>query len=71
MQSPLFILIRIELLNMFGLWGIIFGSLSILFGIFSIFFFPSSLTHQERDISLGGVILGVIALIVGAILVFW
>jgi hypothetical protein len=56
---------------MFGLWGLVIGILSLLFGIFAIFFFPSSYWHQEENLTIGGIFLGVIALIVGGILVFW
>jgi uncharacterized membrane protein len=56
---------------MFGLWGLGFGVLLLLFGVFCVFFFPSSEKHQEQEIATGGVIIGVIALILGAALVFF
>ena len=56
---------------MFGLWGLGIGILLILFGIFAVFFFPSSEKHQEEALAIGGVFLGVVALIAGAILIFW
>ena len=55
---------------MFGLWGIVIGALLLLFGIFAVFFFPSSQTHQEETLAIGGVVMGVIALIIGAVLIF-
>ena len=55
---------------MFGLWGLGIGILLLLFGIFSVFFYPSSEKHQETDLAIGGVILGVIALIIGSVLIF-
>lgn len=56
---------------MFGIGGLIGGVLLLLFGLFCVFFFPSSQTHQETELAIGGVVIGVISLIVGAILVFW
>jgi hypothetical protein len=56
---------------MFGLWGLGGGVLLFIFGVFCIFFFPSSSTHQEEEIAIGGVIIGVIALITGAVLIFF
>ncbi len=56
---------------MFGFWGLGTGILLLIFGVFAVFFFPSSLTHQERNLSLGGIFLGVIALIIGGMLIFW
>ena len=55
---------------MFGIWGLITGVLLFLFGIFSIFFFPSSMYHQEGDLAVGGIVLGLIALGIGAVLIF-
>jgi hypothetical protein len=56
---------------MFGLLGIAGGILLMLFGIFCVFFFPESSTHQQQSLSIGGVIIGVVSLLVGAMLVFW
>ena len=56
---------------MFGLWGLGGGILLLLFGVFCIFFFPSSQTHQESSLAVGGIIIGIISLIFGAVLVFW
>jgi hypothetical protein len=56
---------------MFGLWGIGGGILLLLFGIFCIFFFPESSTHQEQNITIGGIFIGIVSLVVGAMLVFW
>jgi len=55
---------------MFGLWGLVFGVLLLAFGVFAVFFFPSSSTHQESELAIGGVIMGVISLLIGAALVF-
>ena len=55
---------------MFGLWGIGFGILLLLFGVFAVFFFPSSQTHQQEELATGGVIMGIISLIIGAVLIF-
>ena len=56
---------------MFGLWGLGIGIVLLIFGVFAVFFFPSSHTHQEETLAIGGVFLGVVALIAGAILIFW
>jgi hypothetical protein len=56
---------------MFGLFGIVGGILLLLFGIFCVFFFPSSYIHQENELTIGGIIIGVVSLIVGAMLIFW
>ncbi|MBN1896781.1 MAG: hypothetical protein JW789_03605 [Candidatus Aenigmarchaeota archaeon] len=56
---------------MFGLWGLAFGIILLAFGVFAIFFFPSSQTHQEESLAVGGVVMGVIAIVIGAMLVFW
>jgi hypothetical protein len=56
---------------MFGLFGIAGGILLMLFGIFCVFFFPSSDVHQEKSLAIGGIIIGVVSLIAGAILIFW
>ncbi|UCD03156.1 MAG: hypothetical protein JSV63_00790 [Candidatus Aenigmatarchaeota archaeon] len=56
---------------MFGLWGLGIGILSIIFGIFMVFFFPGSIKTQEEELQMGGVFLGVIALIVGGVLIFF
>lgn len=56
---------------MFGLWGIGGGILLFIFGIFCIFFFPSSYYHQEEDLAKGGIVIGLISLLIGAILIFW
>ena len=56
---------------MFGLWGLAFGILLLAFGVFAIFFFPSSQTHQEEPLTTGGIIMGIISLVIGAMLVFW
>jgi hypothetical protein len=56
---------------MFGLWGLGAGILLLLFGVFAVFFFPSSGWHQETELSVGGIVLGVIALLIGGILIFW
>jgi hypothetical protein len=55
---------------MFGLWGLFFGILLFLFGVFSVFFFPSSYYHQEADLAKGGIFLGIVALLLGAVLIF-
>ncbi len=55
---------------MFGLWGLVIGVLLLLFGIFCVFFFPSSEKHQEQELAIGGVFIGVVSLIIGAVLVF-
>ncbi len=56
---------------MFGLWGLAFGIILLAFGVFAIFFFPSSQTHQEESLAVGGIVMGVIAIVIGAMLVFW
>ncbi len=56
---------------MFGIGGVIGGILLMLFGVFCVFFFPSSTTHQEQSLAVGGIVIGVISLIIGAMLVFW
>ena len=56
---------------MFGWWGLIPGVLLLLFGAFCIFFFPSSQTHQEKELAIGGIIIGIISLLIGAALIFW
>ena len=56
---------------MFGLGGFLIGILLLLFGVFCIFFFPSSQTHQEGSLTIGGIFIGVVSLIIGGILVFW
>lgn len=56
---------------MFGLWGVGGGILLWLFGIFCVFFFPSSMTHQEGELAIGGVVIGIISLIIGSILIFF
>ena len=56
---------------MFGLWGLGIGILLLLFGVFCVFFYPSSEKHQETDLAIGGVIIGVISLIIGAVLIFF
>jgi uncharacterized membrane protein len=55
---------------MFGLWGLGGGILLFLFGIFCVFFFPSSSSHQEESLAIGGVVIGLISLVVGAVLIF-
>ncbi len=42
----------------------------LLFGVFAIFFFPSSQAHQEKDLTLGGIFLGIVSLLIGAALAF-
>ncbi|MEM5798304.1 MAG: hypothetical protein QXP39_01020 [Candidatus Aenigmatarchaeota archaeon] len=54
---------------MFGLAGLIIGILLIIFGLYMIFFFPSTIEHQA-EFSWRGVLLGVIALVIGALLIF-
>ncbi len=56
---------------MFGLWGLAAGILLLVFGVFAVFFFPSSSTHQEEALTKGGVFMGVVALLIGAVLIFW
>ena len=56
---------------MFGLWGIGGGILLLLFGVFCIFFFPESEIHQERGLTIGGIFIGIVSLVIGAMLVFW
>ncbi len=56
---------------MFGLWGLVIGIALMLFGVFAVFFFPSSQTHQEGNITIGGIFMGVLALLIGGILIFW
>jgi hypothetical protein len=56
---------------MFGLWGLGIGIMMLLFGVFAVFFFPSSLTHQEKNLSVGGIFMGILALIIGGMLIFW
>ena len=56
---------------MFGLWGLGSGVLLLLFGVFAIFFFPSSYYHQQEELSIGGVVMGLIALLIGGVLIFW
>ena len=55
---------------MFGLWGTVGGVLLLLFGIFCVFFFPSSERHQEASLAVGGVVIGLVSLVLGAVLVF-
>ncbi|MCD6496527.1 MAG: hypothetical protein J7K54_04620 [Candidatus Aenigmarchaeota archaeon] len=56
---------------MFGLWGLAIGILLMAFGVFAVFFFPNSSTHQEESLTIGGVVLGIIALVIGGMLLFW
>lgn len=56
---------------MFGLFGIVGGVLLLLFGIFCVFFFPESSIHQESNLAVGGIMIGIVSLIAGAMLVFW
>jgi hypothetical protein len=56
---------------MFGLWGLGGGILLLLFGIFCVFFFPSSYYRQDEELSIGGIVIGLISLLVGAALIFW
>jgi hypothetical protein len=42
-----------------------------LFGVFCVFFFPESHIHQERELAIGGVAIGIVSLVIGAMLVFW
>jgi hypothetical protein len=56
---------------MFGIWGLGFGIVLMAFGVFAVFFFPMSSTHQEEELATGGVVMGVIALLIGAVLIFW
>ena len=56
---------------MFGLLGLGVGILLLLFGAFCIFFFPSSRAHQEESLTIGGIVMGLVSLLIGAMLVFW
>jgi hypothetical protein len=55
---------------MFGFWGLGGGIVLLLFGIFCVFFFPSSSYHQEQNITVGGIVIGVVSLIIGGALIF-
>jgi len=56
---------------MFGYYGLGFGILLLLFGIFCVFFYPSSQMHQEKELAVGGIFMGVVSLLIGAALIFW
>jgi len=55
---------------MFGLLGLVIGALLLIFGVFAVFFFPSSYYHQEEELTVGGVFLGIVSLLIGAALAF-
>lgn len=55
---------------MFGLGGIIAGTILILIGGAMVFFIPSSLTYQPKQMTTMGIVIGFIMIILGAMLIF-